>query len=422
MQRADIAAAVIVQRRSLIDDLAGLDPTQWDRPTACAGWSVHDVLAHVSDTASCTRATFVVDMIASRGDFDAANQRGVDRRRRADPDQTLAEFRDAVDRTVGPPAPAATRLVEVVVHGEDIRRALDLEHRYPAEIVATALEYQHTAAASVGGGRERAAGLRLVATDSAYDAGSGPEVTGTTLALLLALCGRPVRPGELTGPGAVRLTGPGSDRWDRERLWSAIGRERSALAADLSALDDAAWRSPSLCGDWSVEEVVAHLTAGASLGGWAWIRSMAGARLDPAVHNARRLSEHRGATPAQTLERFRAVATSRVAPSGHTAAWLGEIVVHGQDVRRPLGLRGSPDVATVTQVARFFAGRDFAVDSARAARGLRLEATDGAFATGDGPLVSGTTLALTMAMAGRTTYLDELSGQGVHALRARISR
>jgi hypothetical protein len=48
-------------------------------------------------------------------------------------------------------------------------------------------------------------------------------------------------------------------------------------------------------------------------------------------------------------------------------------------------------------------------------------ATDGSFATGTGPLVSGTTLALTMAMAGRRAYCDGLAGPGVAKLRARCS-
>ncbi|MGO9511004.1 MAG: hypothetical protein ACLPXZ_28120 [Mycobacterium sp.] len=56
-----------------------------------------------------------------------------------------------------------------------------------------------------------------------------------------------------------------------------------------------------------------------------------------------------------------------------------------------------------------------------AIKGLRLEATDGSFATGTGPLVTGTTLALTMAMAGRGAYCDDLAGPGVPELRARYS-
>lgn len=172
---------------------------------------------------------------------------------------------------------------------------------------------------------------------------------------------------------------------ERAETWSLIHTERAALADELSGLDDAAWRTPSLCEGWTVEDVVAHLTAGASLGRWAWLRSIAGARLDPDLHNARRLAEHRGATPAETLARFRGVATSTVAPSGHTAAWLGEVVVHGQDVRTPLGLSRTPRVAATTAVARFFATRDFTVSGCAVARGLRLEATDGRSRTATAP-------------------------------------
>lgn len=198
-----------------------------------------------------------------------------------------------------------------------------------------------------------------------------------------------------------------------------IRAEREALADELAGLDDAAWARPSLCGEWTVEEVVAHLTAGASTGRWAWLRSIAGARFDADLHNARRLAEHRGATPAETLERFRAVATSTVAPSGHTAAWLGEVVVHGQDVRTPLGIPRVPPVAATTAVARFFAARDFTVSGRSVARGLRLEATDGPFVHGDGAVVRGSTLALVMVLAGRDAYRAELSGDGLAVLAGR---
>ncbi|GEO96226.1 maleylpyruvate isomerase family mycothiol-dependent enzyme [Kocuria turfanensis] len=204
-------------------------------------------------------------------------------------------------------------------------------------------------------------------------------------------------------------------------LWPAVHAERAALAEDLADLDEDRWAVQSLCGRWSVEEVVAHLTAAASLGRFRWLRSMLGARFDAGLHNQRRLEEHRGATPAETLQRFRAVAGSRTAPSKDTAAWLGEVVVHGQDIRRPLGLPRTPPVGTVTEVARFFAGRDFAVPSRSTAEGLHLVATDGPFETGSGPEVRGTTLALTMAMAGRAAYCDDLTGEGVPILRSRCT-
>ena len=148
---------------------------------------------------------------------------------------------------------------------------------------------------------------------------------------------------------------------------------------------------------------------------------MLAARFRPDVHNQRRLADHRGRTPAETLDRFRAVITSTTSPSSHTPAYLGEVVVHAQDIRRPLGLLGTPPVDAVTPVAHFFAQRDFTVAGRSASNGLRLEATDGSFATGTGPLVSGTTLALTMAMAGRQAYCDDLAGPGVPELRARCA-
>ena len=211
------------------------------------------------------------------------------------------------------------------------------------------------------------------------------------------------------------------ERGIRDPLWSAAHAERAALADDLAGLDDAQWAHPSLCGRWDVEEVVAHLTAAASIGPVRWFASALGARFDFDLHNQRRLSEHRGATPAETLERFRGVITSTKAPMGPTAAWLGEVIVHAQDIRRPLRLRRTPAVDVVTAVADFYARRDFAVRSRSAIDGLRLEATDGSFATGAGPLVRGTTLALTMAMAGRRDYCDDLTGPGVAELRARCS-
>ncbi|WP_147796405.1 maleylpyruvate isomerase family mycothiol-dependent enzyme [Cellulomonas sp. Y8] len=54
--------------------------------------------------------------------------------------------------------------------------------------------------------------------------------------------------------------------WAPERYWSAIREERTRFAAELAALPPEAWSAPTLCGDWSVEDVVAHLTAGASTG------------------------------------------------------------------------------------------------------------------------------------------------------------
>lgn len=194
------------ERAALLRDLGTLTDEQWNAPTACAGWDVHDVVAHLVDSAKTTRLGFVREMIAARFDFDRQNARGVTRERRGTPEETFAEFCSVVERRSTPPAPLATRLVEAFVHGEDIRRAVGLGGNYPAEAVVAALQFQLRTTVKMGGGRERADGLRLVAEDAPVDTGTGPAVRGTALALLLAVSGRPLRPDELTGPAAEILT------------------------------------------------------------------------------------------------------------------------------------------------------------------------------------------------------------------------
>ncbi|WP_269940007.1 maleylpyruvate isomerase family mycothiol-dependent enzyme [Arthrobacter sp. HY1533] len=205
------------------------------------------------------------------------------------------------------------------------------------------------------------------------------------------------------------------------QLWALAHAERAALAEDLAGISEEQWRHGTLCGQWDVEQVVAHLSAAASIGQWRWIRSMLGARFRPDVHNLRRLNEHLGATPQQTLEQFRAIVTSTTAPTSDTAAYLGEVVVHAQDIRQPLGLPHVPSIEALTPVAEFFARRDFAVPSRSNAAGLELKADDGPFGAGTGSLVTGPTLALVMAMAGRGAYLEQLQGPGVETLRQRLA-
>lgn len=210
-----------------------------------------------------------------------------------------------------------------------------------------------------------------------------------------------------------------SDALSRKALWSAAHAERASLAEDLAELTQAQWARRSLCGRWTIEEVVAHLTAAANVGAVRWFASVLGARFDFDLHNDRRLAEYRGTGPAQTLERFRRSITNTKSAPGPIAAWLGEVIVHAQDIRRPLGLPRTPAVEAVTAVAHFYTRRDFTVESRSTIKGLRLEATDGPFASGEGPLVSGTTVALTMAMAGRRDYCDDLTGPGVPTVLAR---
>lgn len=203
----DTWTLVHAERAALVRDLGGLDDEAWGSPSLCAGWSVHDVVAHLVDSARTTRIGFVVGLARARFDFDRQNARGVERERRTSPRETLASLRRVATRTSTPPAPLDSRLVEEVVHGEDIRRAVGLTRDYPAEAVARAIHLQARTPASFGGAKDVVGRVRLVATDADLALGAGPEVTGPAVSLLLAISGRRVALADLDGPGVAAIEG-----------------------------------------------------------------------------------------------------------------------------------------------------------------------------------------------------------------------
>jgi len=202
-------------------------------------------------------------------------------------------------------------------------------------------------------------------------------------------------------------------------MWSQVHAERAALAADLADLTDQQWATLSLCSGFTVREVLAHLTAGASLNPARWLAGVIRCRFDFDKHNAMRLAEQLGGSPSETLARFRRIVTSTTKAPVPTAAMLGETIVHAEDIRRPLGIYRDYPITTLTRVVNYYQGSDLVLPARRRIAGLRLQANDGPFVTGSGPLVSGSTLALIMAMTGRVSFCNELAGDGAATLRAR---
>lgn len=203
--------------------------------------------------------------------------------------------------------------------------------------------------------------------------------------------------------------------------WRLIHAERARIADMIDGLTTHQWHSESLCTTWTIEDVVAHLTAAANTGTVGWIRSITFAGFNADRHNARRLAGCLGHTPQQTAERFRESVGLTRAPTKDHPAYLGEVIVHGQDIARPLGIQLTPDLLATREVAEFFARNDFAVKSRSLINGLALEANDADFATGRGKFVRGPLLSLVMTMAGRRVYCADLDGEGVVDLLRRMT-
>jgi uncharacterized protein (TIGR03083 family) len=206
---ADVWSLVHAERAALIEDLTQLNDASWEEPSLCGGWTVHDVAAHLVDTALTTRVGFLAGLARARFNFDRQNARGVQRHRGASPRETLERLRQPVPRTSSPPAPLDSRLVEEVVHGEDIRRPLGLTRRYPSEAVVRALGYQARTPSSFGGAKELTERVRLTAPDVDHAIGQGPQVRGSLLSLLLVASGRQAATDDLDGPGLPICPVPG---------------------------------------------------------------------------------------------------------------------------------------------------------------------------------------------------------------------
>lgn len=205
---SDIWPMVHTERAALVADLEVLDDDRWEQASLCEGWSIHDVAAHLVDTALTTRVGFLLGLARARFDFDRQNDRGVQRHRGASPRHTVTSLKQVATRTSTPPGSPDSRIVEEIVHGEDIRRPLGLVRDYPTDAVVRALNYQIGTSAAMGGAKDHVAGLQLEATDTELVIGAGEAVTGTALDLLLAVSGRPGALADLTGPGVARLGQP----------------------------------------------------------------------------------------------------------------------------------------------------------------------------------------------------------------------
>ncbi len=202
--------------------------------------------------------------------------------------------------------------------------------------------------------------------------------------------------------------------------WPLIHAERRALGAGRENLTAEQWATPSLCAGWSVRDVLAHMTATAGLTPPKCFVRFAGSGFRFNAMVAKEVAVERGATPAEALDRFREAMPSTTHPPGPIDAMLGEAVLHGEDIRRPLGITRAYPIEMVTRCADFYKGSNLLIGTKKRITGLTLRATDAEWSTGTGPEVSGPAVPLLLAMTGRRAGLAELSGPGLATLEARM--
>jgi uncharacterized protein (TIGR03083 family) len=183
-------SAVRTTRLRIADFLASLRTAEWNAPSLCAGWRVRDVAGHLALVPTITPWDLLA--AAPRGLFNPHRINTVlaIRHGSADPDTIVAKIRrHAGDRRTAKSLDTRNNLFDAIVHSQDIARPLGRDFPVPAGYSRAGLERVWEMGWPFRA-RRRLAGLTLRATDTDWTAGSGPEVAGDALSLLLLLTGR----------------------------------------------------------------------------------------------------------------------------------------------------------------------------------------------------------------------------------------
>jgi uncharacterized protein (TIGR03083 family) len=199
-------AAVRTIRLRIADFLADLTPGEWDAASLCDGWRIRDVAGHLALVPTIT--TWELLAAAPRGRFNMHRMNTVlaVRHGSVEPARIVAKLRaNAGTRATARVLDTRDSLFDAIVHSQDMAVPLGREFPVPAEHSRAGLERVWSMGWPFRAQR-RFAGLTLRATDADWTVGTGPDVSGPSLALLLLLTGRTaVAARALRGPGVAAL-------------------------------------------------------------------------------------------------------------------------------------------------------------------------------------------------------------------------
>ncbi|WP_270889791.1 maleylpyruvate isomerase family mycothiol-dependent enzyme [Pedococcus sp. 5OH_020] len=210
-------AGIDDQRARTAALLEALSPEQWEHPSLCDGWTVRHVAAHLTMQQQRVRDALgfigrhpriLLSMPLNTFIHDA----GVLQAQALSTQQIVAGIRNGMgSRRHNPGLTSLETLTDILVHSQDIAIPLgvDLPMRPALGALAATRRWdtRDTWLASVNH-RLPWANCRLIATDTDWRRGQGPEVTGPIAAILLLITGRTAALEQLAGKGAdaLRLT------------------------------------------------------------------------------------------------------------------------------------------------------------------------------------------------------------------------
>ncbi len=212
-----------------------------------------------------------------------------------------------------------------------------------------------------------------------------------------------------------------SNAQTEDQLFGLVATQRRHIADQLDELTPEQWAAQSLCADWTVRQLAGHLTMGWNVSTPKFMLGMAKFRgnFDKlSVSLSNKLAER---PTSEIVADIRANAEHRFTPPGEGAlAPLSDSVIHGFDMLVPLGIDAPASSEALTPVLQRLANPPKRwIFPLKDTTGLRFEATDLEWSSGDGDVVSGPAADMALALSGRAHGFDALAGDGVAELRRR---
>jgi uncharacterized protein (TIGR03083 family) len=192
VEAVDVGQEEARLRHQFADRVESLDETIWVSPSWCAGWQMRDVLAHLVRNAESTPWALTGD-------------KAVMRLRHVSVPQLCGRLRRAADERVhSRKSHSVFGLGDVLVHSADAFRPRGQDVDVSSIVAASVLDaYWPKARIVVHAAPHR--GRHLVATDIEWSRGTGPEVRGRAMDLLLLVANRLQVLPCLEGPGIAGL-------------------------------------------------------------------------------------------------------------------------------------------------------------------------------------------------------------------------
>ena len=203
--------------------------------------------------------------------------------------------------------------------------------------------------------------------------------------------------------------------------WTNIRNGREAFGNYLTGLAVDDWSRPSLCTGWTVKDAAVHMLVIPTLSKGKVFRSFLGSGFNLDKMNAKLVKKMAASMSTGEIAALtRSSASSQSMPPGlKLPGVLTELVVHSLDISEGVG------TPFALPLEDYLAALDHIKDvqpvfgSKNRIAGLTMRTTDAEWSTGFGPSVEGSAQQLLLAVAGRRSALDHLSGDGLATLRAR---